>query len=235
MLSLLRRFLARPSLSPFIGGLPTLARLRMANAFGTLARAARAAKHFSVRKCRQLLGYTLIRWLSATPSASMPLDLAECRRARAWWRASCARTTRKAALWPACRRRSAVAGRQRARSWRAPHHHGAAIPIEDDDLEPSGRVGERAFGQHRGRVAEDKRRALPGQNYARTDERYPVITISDAILGDSSHHNFACKTFGVQVLSPRSMLGSMSSNPASICNQTRLHSTHLRAGSGRPS
>jgi hypothetical protein len=116
-----------------------------------------------------------------------------------------------------------------------PHHHGAAIPIEDDDLEPSGRVGKRALGQHRGRVAEDKRRALPGQNNARTDERYPVITISDAILGDSSHHNFACKTFGVQVLSPRSMLGSMSSNPASICNQTRLHSTHLRSGSVRPS
>jgi hypothetical protein len=84
-------------------------------------------------------------------------------------------------------------------------------------------------------VREDKRRALPGQDYARTDERYPVVTISDAILGDSSHHNFSCKTFGVPVLSLRSMLGSMSSNPASICNPTRLHSTHLRSRSVQPS
>jgi hypothetical protein len=42
--------LARRSLSPFIGGLPTPARSRMPSAFGTLARAARSAKYFSVRR-----------------------------------------------------------------------------------------------------------------------------------------------------------------------------------------
>jgi hypothetical protein len=72
-------------------------------------------------------------------------------------------------------------------------------------------------------------------DYARTDERYPVITISAAIRDDSSLHNIACKTFGAQALSPLSMLGSVSSNPVSIRNPTRLHSTHLRSRSVRPS
>ena len=71
----------------------------------------------------------------------------------------------------------------------------------------------------------DKRRAIPGQDDARTDERYAVMTISNAILDDSTLQNIACKTFGAQVLSRLSMLGSVSSNPASISNPTRLHST----------
>jgi hypothetical protein len=145
--------------------------------------------------------------------------------------------------WPACRRRLpwpvAIAPGHGAH-----HHHSFTIPIEDDELEPRGaysywecREGRPLAARVHGStgVREDKRRALPGQDYARTDERYPVVTISDAILGDSSHHNFSCKTFGVRILSPRSMLGPVSSNPASICNPTRLHSTHLRSRSVRPS
>jgi hypothetical protein len=90
-------------------------------------------------------------------------------------------------------------------------------------------------GWHARSPAAPRRRALPGQDYARTDERYAVMTISNAILDDSTLQNIACKTFGAQVLSPLSMLGSVSSNPAPICNPTRLHSTHLRTRSVRPS
>jgi hypothetical protein len=39
-------------------------------------------------------------------------------------------------------------------------------------------LAERALGRHRARAPEDKRRALPGQDYARTDERYTVIAVS---------------------------------------------------------
>jgi hypothetical protein len=90
-------------------------------------------------------------------------------------------------------------------------------------------AGTRALRRHRG-VAHSPAKIMREQMNC-----YAVMTISDAILDDSSRQNIACKTFGAQVLSLLSMLDSVSSNPASICNPTRLHSTHLRSRSVRPS
>ena len=92
-------------------------------------------------------------------------------------------------------------------------------------------------GWHARSPAAPRRRALRGQDMREQMNMncYAVMTISDAILDDSSRQNIACKTFGAQVLSLLSMLDSVSSNPASICNPTRLHSTHLRSRSVRPS
>src|SRR5450759_357288 len=60
--------------SPFIGGLPTPARLRTFSAFGISARAARAVKWSAVRSAESFSATaTLISWLSATPSASASL------------------------------------------------------------------------------------------------------------------------------------------------------------------
>jgi hypothetical protein len=55
----------RPSLSPFIGGLPTPARLRVANAFGMSARAARSGIFFGSQG-RPLLGHRYIDELVET-------------------------------------------------------------------------------------------------------------------------------------------------------------------------